>query len=228
MAVVVPDIPDLFEEAYARAGLELRTGNDLRNARRSFNLLTMEWQNRGLNLWTISSGTLSLSSGTATYTMPTDTVDILEHQIRTGTGTNQVDTNLTRISVSTYAQQSAKNTQGKPTQIFVQRLADSVTVTMWPVPDSADTYTLSFFRIVGIDGISSGIDGTTTSFIPPRFAPCLVSGLAYYIAMKRPEVANRVSALKQEYEFQFELAAGEDTDSSTARFVPHQTFYLGN
>ena len=227
MAVVVPDIPDLFEEAYARAGLELRTGNDLRNARRSFNLLTMEWQNRGLNLWTIASGTLSLSSGTATYTMPTDTVDILEHQIRTGTGTSQVDTNLTRISVSTYAQQSAKNTQGKPTQIFVQRLADSVTVTMWPVPDSADTYTLSFFRIVGIDGISSGIDGTTTSFVPPRFAACLVSGLAYYIAMKRPEVANRVAPLKQEYEFQFELAAGEDQDSSSARFVPYNTFYGG-
>ena len=135
MPVVVPDIPDLFEEAYSRAGLELRTGNDLRNARRSFNLLTMEWQNRGLNLWTITAGTLSLSSGTATYTMPTDTVDLLEHQIRTGTGTSQVDTNLTRVSVSTYAQQSSKNTQGKPTQIFVQRLANSVTVTLWPVPD---------------------------------------------------------------------------------------------
>ena len=227
MAVVVPDIPDLFEEAYARAGLELRTGNDLRNARRSFNLLTMEWQNRGLNLWTIASGTLSLSSGTATYTMPTDTVDILEHQIRTGTGTSQVDTNLTRVSVSTYAQQSSKNTQGKPTQIFVQRLANSVTVTLWPVPDSADTYTLSFFRIVGIAGMASGIEGATTTFIPPRFVPCLVSGLAYYIAMKRPEVANRVAPLKQEYEFQFELAAGEDSDSSSARFVPYNTFYGG-
>ena len=109
MAVVVPDIPDLFEEAYARAGLELRTGNDLRNARRSFNLLTMEWQNRGLNLWTIASGTLSLSSGTAIYTMLQ--IIIWKHQIRTGTGTSQVDTNLTRISVSTYAQQSAKNTR---------------------------------------------------------------------------------------------------------------------
>ena len=227
MAVVVPDIPDLFEEAYQRAGLELRTGNDLRNARRSFNLLTMEWQNRGLNLWTIASGTQALTSGTATYTLPTDTVDLIEHQIRTGTGTSQVDTNLTRISVSTYAQQSAKNTTGKPTQIFIQRLASSVTATLWPVPDSADTYTLSFFRVVGIDGISSGIDGTTTSFVPPRFAPCLVSGLAYYIAMKRPEVANRVAPLKQEYEFQFELAAGEDTDSSSARFVPYNTFYGG-
>ena len=225
MAVVVPDIPDLFEEAYQRAGLELRTGNDLRNARRSFNILTMEWQNRGLNLWTIESGTLSLSSGTATYTLPTDTVDLVEHQIRTGTGTSQVDTNLTRISVSTYAQQSAKNSTGKPTQIFIQRLAGSTTATLWPVPDSADTYTLSYFRIVGIDGVSSGIDGTTTSFVPPRFVPCLVSGLAYYIAMKRPEVANRVAPLKQEYEFQFELAAGEDTESASARFVPYDTFY---
>ena len=225
MAVVVPDIPDLFEEAYQRAGLELRTGNDLRNARRSFNILTMEWQNRGLNLWTIEAGTQVLTAGTATYTLPADTVDVIEHQIRTGTGTSQTDTNLTRVSVSTYAKQSAKNTTGKPTQIFIQRLAASTTVTLWPVPDSASTYTLSYYRIAGIDGISSGIDGTTTSFVPPRFVPCLVSGLAYYIAMKRPEVANRVTPLKQEYEFQFELAAGEDTESASARFVPYNTFY---
>jgi len=225
MAVVVPDIPDLFEEAYQRAGLELRTGNDLRNARRSFNILTMEWQNRGLNLWTIEAGTQILTAGTATYTLPADTVDVIEHQIRTGTGTSQTDTNLTRVSVSTYAKQSAKNTTGKPTQIFIQRLAASTTVTLWPVPDSASTYTLSYYRIAGIDGISSGIDGTTTSFVPPRFVPCLVSGLAYYIAMKRPEVANRVTPLKQEYEFQFELAAGEDSESASARFVPYDTFY---
>ena len=93
------------------------------------------------------------------------------------------------------------------------------------MPDSTTTYTLFYYRIVGIDGISSGISGTTTSFIPPRFVPCLVSGLAYYVAMKRPEVSNRVSALKQEYEFQFELAAGEDSDSASARFVPYNTFF---
>ena len=227
MAAVTPDIPEIFQEAYERAGLDMKTGYDLKTIRRSFNILTSEWQNRGLNLWTIAEGTETLSSGTATYTLPTDTVDLLEHQIRTGTGTSQVDTNLTRVSVSTYAQQSSKNTQGKPTQIFVQRLANSVTVTLWPVPDSADTYTLSFFRIVGIAGMASGIEGATTTFIPPRFVPCLVSGLAYYIAMKRPEVANRVAPLKQEYEFQFELAAGEDSDSSSARFVPYNTFYGG-
>jgi|TARA_B110000503_G_scaffold133548_1_gene211214 hypothetical protein len=224
MATVVPDMPDLFEEAYERAGLVLRTGNDLRNIRRSFNLLTMEWQNRGLNLWTIESGTQALTSGTATYTMPADTVDLIEHQIRTGTGTSQVDTNLTRISVSTYSQQSAKNSTGKPTQIFIQRLSASTTITLWPVPNN-NTYTLSYYRIAGIDGISSGIDGATTSFVPPRFVPCLVSGLAYYIAMKRPEVANRVAPLKQEYEYQFELAASEDTESASARFVPYDTFY---
>ena len=223
MAVVVPDLPDLFEEAYQRAGLELRTGNDLRNARRSFNILTMEWQNRGLNLWTIEEGTQAITAGTSVYTLAADTVDLVEHQIRTGTGVNQSDTNLTRVSVSTYAKQSAKNTTGKPTQIFIQRLSSSVTVTLWPVPDAS--YTLSYYRIAGIDGIASGIDGVTTSFIPPRFVPCLVSGLAYYIAMKRPEVANRVTPLKQEYEFQFELAAGEDTESASARFVPYDTFY---
>ena len=91
------------------------------------------------------------------------------------------------------------------------------------MPDAS--YTISYYRIAGIDGIASGIDGATTSFIPPRFVPCLVSGLAYYLAMKRPEVANRVTPLKQEYEFQFELAAGEDTESASARFVPYDTFY---
>tara|TARA_Y100001938_G_scaffold145202_1_gene221377 strand:- start:420 stop:1097 length:678 start_codon:yes stop_codon:yes gene_type:complete len=225
MAVVTPDLPELFEEAYERAGLEMRSGYDLKTARRSFQILTLEWQNRGINLFTIESGTLSLSAGTATYTMPSDTIDLIEHTIRTGTGTSQLDTNVTRISVSTFAQKSNKNTQGKPNQIFVQRLSGSTTVTLHPVPDT--TYTLAFFRLKGIDSISSGITGTTTNFVPPRFVPCLVSGLAYYIAMKRPEVSDRVAALKQEYEFQFELAAGEDTETASIKFVPHNTFFVG-
>ena len=227
MASVVPDLPELFEEAYERAGLTMRTGYDLKTIRRSFNLLTLEWGNRGLNLWTIASGTQALSAGTSTYTMPTDIVDLIEHSIRTGTGTNQQDIAIQRISVATYSQQSNKNMQARPTQIYVQRLANKVYVTLWPVPND-NSYTLTFYRIVSINGMESGISGSTNSFVPPRFATCLVSGLAYYIAMKRPEVADRVGALKQEYEFQFELAAGEDTDSSTARFVPYQTFYVGS
>lgn len=224
MAVVTPDLPEIFEEAFERAGLQMKTGHDLRTARRSLNLITLEWQNRGLNLWTIESGTQALTAGTATYTLPTDTIDLIEHQIRTGTGTSQVDTNVTRISVSTYAKQSAKNTEGRPSQIFVDRQATSVSVTLWPVPDLS-TYTLFYYRLKGIDGVSSGIG--TTADMPPRFVPCLASGLAYYIAMKKPQVADRVAPLKQEYEFQFELAASEDADSSSIKFVPYNTFYAG-
>ncbi len=142
MAVVTPDLPELFEEAYERAGLEMRSGYDLKTARRSLNILTLEWQNRGLNLFTIESNTLSISAGTSTYTLPADTIDIIEHQIRTGTGTNQTDTALQRVSVATYAQQTNKETEGRPTQIFVQRLPTETKVTLWPVPDSTTTYTL--------------------------------------------------------------------------------------
>ena len=224
MAVITPDLPEIFEEAFERAGLQMQTGYDLKTARRSLNLLTLEWQNRGLNLWTIDSGTQALTAGTATYQMPADTIDLIEHQVRTGSGSEQVDTSLERISVSSYAQQSSKNLQGRPSQIFVDRQATAVNVTLWPVPDSS-SFTLSYFRLRGINGVSSGIG--TTADVPPRFIPCLAAGLAYYIAMKKPEVAARVAPLKQEYEFQFELAAGEDTDSSSMKFVPYDTFYLG-
>ena len=223
MAVVTPDLPDIFEEAYERAGLELNTGYDLRTARRSLNIMLLEWQNRGLNLFTVDSGVLNLSSGTATYSMPIDTIDVIEHQIRTGTGTNQVDAALQRISVSTYAAQSNKNTQGKPSQIFVQRLAAETKVTLWPVPDT--DYILAFHRLKGIDGLATGVG--TTAAIPPRFVPCLVAGLAYQIAMKKPEAIARVVPLKQEYEYQFELAAGEDAETASIKFVPYNTFMLG-
>lgn len=224
MAVVTPDLPEIFEEAFERAGLEMRTGYDLKTARRSLNLLTLEWQNRGLNLWTIEPGTISLSSGTATYTLPSDTIDVIEMSLRTGSGVNQIDTNIERISVSTYSQQTNKNTTGRPTQAFVRRLATETTVTLWPVPDSIESYTLAYYRLRGIESISEGITGTAD--VPPRFVPCLVAGLAYYIAMKKPMVADRLPILKQEYEYQFELAAGEDQESASIQFVPYDTFYL--
>jgi hypothetical protein len=226
MAVVTPDLPEIFEEAYERAGLEMRSGYDLKTARRSLNLMTLEWQNRGLNLFTIDSGTLAVTAGTETYTMPADTIDLIEHQIRTGTGVNQTDTALERISVSTYAQQTNKNTQGRPTQIYVQRLPTETRVTLWPVPDATTTYTILYFRLKGIDGLSAGV-GSSVSSVPPRFVPALVSGLAYYIAMKKPEAAQRAVALKQEYEFQFQLAAGEDEERASVRFVPFNTYMMG-
>ena len=219
MAVVVPALSELFEEAYERAGLEMRSGYDLKTARRSLNIMTLEWQNRGLNLFTIEAGSLSLVAGTATYTLPSDTIDIIEHQLRTGSGTSQLDAHIERMSVSTYSQQGSKNVQGRPSQVYVQRNATDVQVTLWPVPDATTSYTLAYYRLKGIDGLSSGIGGATES-IPPRFVPALVSGLAYYIAMKKPEVADRVIPLQQEYEKQFAMAADQDQDRSTLRIVP--------
>ena len=106
MSVVAPDLSELFEEAYERAGLEMRSGYDLKTARRSLNLLTLEWQNRGLNLWTIEPGTIPLIAGTSSYAFPADTIDVIEMTLRTGTGTNQIDQNVERVSVSTYSQQT--------------------------------------------------------------------------------------------------------------------------
>lgn len=218
MAVIVPDLPELFEEAFERAGLEMRSGYDLKTARRSLNMLALEWQNRGLNLFTIEAGVMPLTQGTATYTMPAGTIDLIEHQLRKGTGVSQMDTAITRISVSTYAQQTTKNLSGRPTQAFVQRLSENVTVTLWPVPDSNE-YSLSYYRLKGIDGLASGVGGDTT-MVPPRFVPALVAGLAFQIAMKKPEAAARAIPLKEEYEAQFALAAGEDSDRSASHFTP--------
>jgi hypothetical protein len=197
----------------------MRSGYDLKTARRSLNLLTLEWQNRGLNLFTIEAGTLPLVAGTATYSMPTDTIDLLEHSVRTGSGTSQRDTTLERVSVSTYARQSSKNMAARPSQVFMQRLATEVTVTVWPVPDGAEEYTLSYFRLRGIDGIVSGIGGDVTS-VPPRFVPALVAGLAYMIAVKKPEGATRALLLKQAYDEQFDLASGEDRERASTFLRP--------
>lgn len=218
MAVVVPEIDEIIEEAYERAGLEMRTGYDVKTARRSLNIMTLEWQNRGLNLFTIEAGTLPLVAGTATYTLPSDTIDLIEHQLRTGSGTNQRDSYVERMSVSTYSQQGSKNAQGRPSQVYVQRDASGVHVTLWPVPDSSTPYTLAYYRLKGIDSIG-GIAAATNT-IPPRFVPALVAGLAYYIAMKKPEVAERVIPLQQEYEKQFAMAADQDQDRAKLRVVP--------
>ena len=116
-----PSLIEIVEEAYERAGLELISGYDMKTARRSLNFMLQDWANRGLNLWTLEEGTLSLTQGTATYALPTDTVDLIEMMLRTGTGTDQVDYNLTRVSTSTYASRTNKLVRGRPTEVYVQR-----------------------------------------------------------------------------------------------------------
>jgi hypothetical protein len=213
------DFAELAEEAWERAGREMRSGYDLRTARRSMNLLTIEFANRGINLWTLESGSQLLTPGTATYNLPADTIDIIEHVIRTNAGnpTLQSDLSISRISVSTYSSIPTKLTQGRPIQIFVERLRDQPRFTLWPVPDASTTYTLAYYRLRRIQDAGTGAN---TQDAPFRFLPAIAAGLAYHIALKTPDLMNRVEMLKREYDEQFNLAAGEDREKASVRFVP--------
>ena len=215
------DFTEIAEEAWERAGREMRSGYDLRTARRSMNLMTIEWQNRGINMWTIDSGTIPLVQGTSQYTLPEDTIDLMEQQIRTGSGsvTNQTDITISRISVSTYATIPNKLAQGRPIQVYVERLRDAPKINVWPVPDS-NNYVFYYWRMRRIEDAGSGVQTADMNF---RFLPVLVAGLAYHIAMKVPELAERIGMLKQAYEEQFQLAAGEDREKASVRFVPRMT-----
>ena len=212
------DFTEIAEEAWERAGREMRSGYDLRTARRSMNLMTIEWQNRGINMWTIDSGTINLVSGTSQYTLPADTIDLLEHQIRTNSGNSSTQSDLTisRISVSTYASIPNKLTQGRPIQLYIERLRDAPKVNVWPVPDN-NGYVLYYWRMRRIQDAGAGAETADMNF---RFLPCLVAGLAYHIAMKVPELVERIPMLKSVYDEEFQLAAGEDREKTAARFVP--------
>lgn len=212
------DFTEIAEEAWERAGREMRSGYDLRTARRSMNLLTIEWQNRGINMWTIDSGSINLTSGTGQYSLPADTIDLMEQVIRTNAGnaTTQSDLNISRISVSTYSSIPNKLNTGRPIQVWVERLRDAPRINVWPVPDSND-YTFVYWRMRRVEDAGSGIQTPDMNF---RFYPCLVAGLAYYIAMKVPNAAPRIEMLKAAYEEQFQLAAGEDREKASVRFVP--------
>ena len=212
------DFTEIAEEAWERAGRELRSGYDLRTARRSMNLMTIEWQNRGINLWTIDEGVINLVAGTGQYSLPDDTIDLLEQVIRTNAGNaaTQSDLTITRISVSTYASIPNKLSQGRPIQVWIERLVNAPRINIWPVPDSND-YVFKYYRLRRIQDAGSGVQTADMNF---RFLPCLVAGLAYHIAMKVPELAPRVEMLKAEYEAQFVLAAGEDREKAPFRFVP--------
>ena len=217
------DLTEIVEEAFERAGSEMRSGYDLRTARRSLNLLFADWSNRGINMWTIDSGTIPLVAGTATYALPADTVDLLEHVVRTGAGSaaTQADLTLTRISVSTYATLPNKLSTGRPLQIYVDRATAAPTATVWPIPDASSTYALVYWRLRRMQDAGGGVN---TMDVPFRFLPALVAGLAYYLALKIPEGMARLDMLKAQYDEVWQLAAFEDHDKSAIRFVPRQMF----
>ena len=217
------DLSEIVEEAFERCGAELRTGYDLRTARRSLNLLFADWANRGINLWTVDQGSITLVPGTATYNLPIYTVDLLEHVIRTGAGnaSTQADLNITRISVSTYATIPNKLTQARPIQVYIDRLSPTPTITVWPVPDSSQTYTFVYWRLRRIEDAGNGVN---TMDVPFRFLPCMIAGLAAYLSLKVPGGLERNQMLQAQYDAAWDLAAGEDREKAAVRFVPRQQF----
>lgn len=235
------NLNELIEEAFERCGAELRTGYDLRTARRSLNLLTIEWANRGINLWTIEQGTIALTQGTITYPLPVDTIDLLEHVVRTQTGQAQTDINISRISVDTYATIPNKNAQGRPIQVWINRQSgatypvggqpagtdpitgvDHPSINVWPAPDQSNFYTFVYWRLRRIQDAGSG---TTTQDIPFRFLPCMVAGLAYYLSLKIPDAMQRTQMLKAMYDEAWEQAADEDREKAALRIAPRQMFF---
>ena len=293
------DFTEIAEEAWERAGREMRSGYDLRTARRSMNLMTIEWQSKGINMWTMEQGIINLTPGLSTYALPTDTIDLLEQVIRTGSNTasTQADLTITRISVSTYATIPNKLQQARPIQVWVQRLSGEVNptasvvsaavastdttitlnsvvglagsgfirldtediyytyvtgnvlggvyrgqnntvaaahnvgtavfvpqlpaVTVWPTPDNSTPYQFVYWRLRRVQDAGGGVETADMNF---RFLPSLVSGLAYHIAVKTPELMPRIQMLKQMYDETFEIAAGEDREKAAVRFVPRQMF----
>ncbi|MFZ9615162.1 MAG: hypothetical protein ACO3AG_00660 [Fluviibacter sp.] len=226
------DLNNLIEEAFERCGAELRTGYDLRTARRSLNLLTIEWANKGINLWTIESGSIPMVQGQITYDLPADTIDLLDHVIRTnaGTGTNQLDININRISADTYITIPNKNAQGRPIQVWINRQSGAdypVTgvkypqINVWPCPDQDNYYTFFYYRLRRIQDAGDGIN---TQDIPFRMLPALVAGLAYHLSMKIPDAIQRTQMLKSMYDEAWQEAADEDREKAPLRIAPRQMF----
>ena len=231
-----PDFGDIIEEAYERAGLALSSSYELRSARRSLNLLTLEWQNRGLNLWTIDQpAAIDLVKGTASYSIGMATISLLDVVLRTDEGSESLQTDylLNRIAQPTYATIPNKLTQARPLQYYFDRKEvveggssganQNSSITLWPVPDEDSKYKIIYWRMKRIADTSNL--ASQTADVPDRFLPALCAGLAYHIACKRPESASRIPMLKMAYDEEFKMAADEDRVKTSARFVPRIASY---
>lgn len=185
------DLSDIVEEAASRAGVEVRSGFGWQGAIRSLNLLFQDLANRQLNLFTILQKTLAVTEGTAQYTLASDTIDAVNFMLRSST----TDFYLERLGVGSYASISNKTQTGRPTMIWVERLTSSVRVNLWPVPDAA--YTLVYYQLRKIE---DAVSASENPDVPTRCLPTLISGLAYFLALKRsPPDLNLVQFLKSNY-----------------------------
>jgi hypothetical protein len=207
------DVGEIIEEAYERCGLEVRTGYDARTARRSLNLMFADWANRGLNLWTVTQATQTLTQGTSTYTLAADVVDILEMVLRR----DGTDYEMDRISRGEYLDFPNKTDQGMPSQFYFNRQIQPV-ITLWQTPQNS-TDQLVYYYVRRLQDADTMVN---TTDMPFRFYPCMVAGLAYYLAMKRaPE---RMQLLKAVYEEEFMRAADEDRDRVSLFLQPDSRY----
>ena len=213
-------IADTIEEAYELAGLELRTGYDAETARRSLNIMFADWSNRGVNLWTIEQVSTTLTTGTASYTLNAYDIDIVSAVVKvTDSSGSSTDLGVERIGRTEYLNIPDKTIQGRPTQIFLDRQTTPV-LKVWPTPDNVSTYTLVANTIQRIDDASASNQDPE---VPSRFIPCMASGLAYYLALKKnPEKAG---IMKQQYEQDFQLAAQEDRNRASLYLTPARSSY---
>ena len=208
------NVADYVEEAFERCGIEVRTGYDLKTARRSLNLMLAEWANRGLNQWTIKQRTLSLVKSDGEYDLGTDIIDVLSVVVRR----DNTDFSVERISRDTYLSIPNKTTEGRTNQFFLDRQI-TPNLKIWPVPENS-TDVIYYDALTRVDDADTQVN---TLDVPFRFYPCLAAGLAYYIAMKKaPE---RIQLLKAAYEEEFQRAMTEDRDRASFNVVPQFEYF---
>jgi hypothetical protein len=224
-----PDLTEMIEEASERAGLEIRTGYQLRTARRSLNILLTEWNNRGYNMWEVRQDTIPLITGQVDYVLPPEVIDVVEHVIRQypDQAAQQIDLQISRISLPTYATIPNKLTTGRPIQIYFDRLTPSPVARIWPAPNQSG-YFLNYWYLSRNPAVGTSGLNDMTNIIPYRFVPALIAGLAYYIALKNPEAMNRIDMLKGLYEESWDQATREDREKAPLRLVPQIGLGYGN
>jgi len=219
------DLADIMEEAYDLCGSELRSGYDYRGAKRALNLIFLEWQNKGLNLWKIEQGTQTLTSGTSSYPLPSSALEVVDAFIRTNAGdtVKQFDQRLNRISRTEYNHQAIKLLESRPTQFFIDKGTSSNNIVLWAAPDSSETYTLVYDYLQKIE--DAGNPASNNADVPSRYLPCLTYALAYNLACKLPEAQNRVPMIKQRYDELWNEVSDADRERAAIRFVPDLSSY---
>jgi len=219
------DLSDIMEEAYELCGLVMRSGYEYRTAKRALNLIFLEWQNKGLNLWKIEQDTITLIAGTSSYAADTSALEVVDAFIRTDSGdtSNQFDQTLNRISRTQYNHQAKKLTQAKPTQFYVDKGTSGINLVVWSTPDSAQTYTLVYDYIKRIE--DAGDPASNNADVPAQYLPCLTYALAYNIACKSPEALQRIPMIKMRYDELWNEVSDANRERASVKFVPDSSVY---